>query len=341
MVNLCDLLREEFNSKDQQRRMKMNVLSLFDGISAGMVALKRVGIKVDNYYASEIDKYAMAISKHNHPEIIHIGDITKIRYDNGVLYTPLVNIKTKIDIIIGGSPCTGFSFAGKQLNFDDPQSKLYFEYLRLLREISPKYFLLENVKMKTEYSDVITNDLGVDFLEINSRLLSAQNRPRLYFTNIPNVMQPIDRNYVFKDIMDSEHRRCSEIYQERYKQLKPDNGNNMVVGTCKVRPESIGQREVVYGLNNKIGCLTATDYKQPKRIKLEDGVYLVSPIECERLQTFPDNYTKFGDFGGHDEFGIIKCISNTQRYKSIGNSWTVDVISHILQGIESENQYEV
>lgn len=151
----------------------MNVLSLFDGISCGRVALERAGIQVDKYYASEIDKHAMFVSNNNYPDTIQLGDITKI------------NSLENIDLLIGGSPCQGFSLAGKQLAFDDPRSKLYFEYERLLEETNPKYWLLENVRMKQEHEDVISSRLGVKPIKINSNKVSAQNRERLYWTNIP------------------------------------------------------------------------------------------------------------------------------------------------------------
>ena len=131
---------------------KINVLSLFDGMSCGQIALDKLGVEVDKYYASEIDKYAMTIAKKNYPNILHIGDVTQV--DGTKL--------DKIDLMIGGSPCQGFSFAGKQLNFKDPRSALYFEYVRLLKETKPKYFLLENVRMKKEFQAIITKDLGVE-----------------------------------------------------------------------------------------------------------------------------------------------------------------------------------
>jgi len=148
----------------------MNVLSLFDGMSCGSIALSRAGIKINNYYASEVDTTAIKVANFNNPEIIQIGDVTKINS----------SFLEKIDLLIGGSPCQGFSFAGNQLNFNDPRSKLFFEYVRLLKETKPKYFLLENVKMKKEFQDVISSALGVLPVEINSSLKSAQNRPRLY-----------------------------------------------------------------------------------------------------------------------------------------------------------------
>ena len=172
--------------------VKINVLSLFDGMSCGQIALDRLGVKVNKYYASEIDKYAMTIAKKNYPNIEHIGDVTQV--DGTKL--------DKIDLMIGGSPCQGFSFAGKQLNFSDPRSALYFEFVRLLKETKPKYFLLENVRMKKEFQAVITKDLGVEPIMINSSLLSAQNRVRLYWTNIPNVTQPNDLGIVLKDIIE-------------------------------------------------------------------------------------------------------------------------------------------
>ena len=180
----------------------MNVLSLFDGISCARVALEREGIKVDKYFASEIDKHAIKVTQKNFPDTIQIGDITKIHYENGILeYENVMQDIGRIDLLIGGSPCQGFSFAGKQLNFEDERSKLFFEYVRLLRETKPKYFLLENVKMKKQYQDIISEYLGVQHIEINSALVSAQNRRRLYWTNIPNVTQPKDRGIFLKDIV--------------------------------------------------------------------------------------------------------------------------------------------
>ena len=142
---------------------EMKVLSLFDGISCGQVALERAGIKVDNYFASEIDKYAIKVTQKNYPNTIQLGDVCNIKG----------NELPKIDLLIGGSPCQGFSFAGKQLNFNDPRSELFFEFVRILKEVKPKYFLLENVKMKKEYQNVISKHLGVEPIEINSALVSA------------------------------------------------------------------------------------------------------------------------------------------------------------------------
>ena len=173
----------------------MNVLSLFDGMSCGRIALERAGIKVDKYFASEIDKYAIEIAKKNYPDTIHIGDVKDVMY-------PESFDGHKIDLVIGGSPCQGFSFAGDRLNFDDPRSKLFFEYARLVKECNPKYFLLENVRMKQECQDVINDILGVYPIAINSNLVSAQNRYRLYWTNIPFDGQPEDKGLMLKHILE-------------------------------------------------------------------------------------------------------------------------------------------
>lgn len=167
------------------------MLSLFDWIACWYEALIRAWIKVDAYYASEIDKYAIQIALKNHPDIIQVGDVCNLKWEDF----------KDIDMIIGGSPCQWFSVAGKMLNFNDPRSKLFFEFVRLVREIKPKYFLLENVKMKKEWVDIISWELWVQPIEINSSLVSAQNRRRLYRTNIPNVSQPEDKGILLKDIL--------------------------------------------------------------------------------------------------------------------------------------------
>ena len=172
----------------------MNILSLFDGMSCGRLALDRLGIKVDKYYASEIDKYAIQVSSANYPDIIQIGDVCNVKGED----------YPNIDLVLAGSPCQGFSFAGNQLAFDDPRSALFFEFVRILKEVKPKYFLLENVKMKKEFLDVISEQVGVEPILINSALVSAQNRLRYYWTNIPGVEQPEDRGIVLRDILETE-----------------------------------------------------------------------------------------------------------------------------------------
>jgi site-specific DNA-cytosine methylase len=261
----------------------MNVLSLFDGMSCGRIALERAGVPVTTYFASEVDKWAIAVSKENYPDTKHIGDVTQVKA--GEL--------PQIDLLIGGSPCQGFSFAGKQLNFDDPRSKLFFEFVRLLKETKPRYFLLENVRMKKEFQDIISEQLGVQPVAINSSLLSAQNRYRLYWTNIPNVTQPDDRGILLKDIIE-----CGEVDRDKSHCI---DANYFKGGNLKSYFEK-HRRQLVFN-NNML-----TDYRK------------LSPVECERLQTVPDNYTSV--------------VSNTQRYRMLGNGWTVDVISHILKNIK-------
>ena len=187
----------------------MKVLSLFDGMSCGQLALNKLGIKVDKYYASEIDKYAIQVTQANFPETIQVGDVCNLKAED----------YQDIDLILAGSPCQGFSFAGKQLAFDDPRSALFFEFIRLLKEIKPKYFLLENVKMKKEFLEVITDQVSACYPEfqgkdlfggriepilINSALVSAQSRQRYYWTNIPNVEQPEDLGIVLRDILEDD-----------------------------------------------------------------------------------------------------------------------------------------
>jgi len=378
----------------------MNVLSLFDGMSCGQLALKKTGIKVDQYYAAEIDKYAIQIAQKNFPNTIQLGDVTKVKASD----------LPKIDLLIGGSPCQGFSFAGKQLNFDDPRSALFFEFVRLLKECQPKYFLLENVRMKKEFQNVITEYLGVEPILINSSLLSAQNRQRLYWTNIPNVTIPEDKGILLKDVLQDYVEEKYLVGQELQKKYQGGN---------QLNPSYKSQANTIHDINNKSGTLCAgthgyangyvpnqqcgrivgryivdgkrMDHKQSvaglttqrlevrndektntlstvrkDNVIVEDKYFMnekqiegvmrsnyrdrkpmnihkksnclkvggdikriinheqrwryLTPIECERLQTVPDNYTDG--------------VSNTQRYKMLGNGWTVDVISHIFQNLK-------
>ena len=178
----------------------MNILSLFDGMSCGQIALERASIKVDNYFASEIDKYAIKVTQSNYPNTIQIGDATTIQGQHSKNKLGFKFIDNKIDLLLGGSPCQGFSFAGNKMNFNDSRSKLFFEFVRLLKETKPKYFLLENVGMKKEYQNIISKFLNTEPIEINSSLLSAQNRKRLYWTNIifPKIQ---DKKIMLKDII--------------------------------------------------------------------------------------------------------------------------------------------
>ena len=440
----------------------MKVLSLFDGMSCGRIALDQLGIPVEKYYASEIDKYAIQVSQANYPDIEQVGDICNLDPKD----------YKDINLILAGSPCQGFSFAGKQLAFDDPRSALFFEFIRLLKEIKPKYFLLENVRMKKEFLQVISEQVsecypeipfGIEPIFINSSLLSAQSRQRYYWTNIPGIKQPEDKGIVLRDILednfDSErdkshcidanyfkgasveqykkkHRRqlvnkpikvgmnVEEVkvrkhevnisgLQHLLREMKKESGKtnkqiaeetNMPVTKVEhwFRTDSsfsipgdnvwlklkevlgiktdVFDKEVmefeyrdgvyeskqrVYSENGKSPTLTAGNseqyiethntpkqvgtavdikgHDQIKRVYSEDGksstlttcggghrepkvaiddVYWrkLTPVECERLQTVPDNYTNH--------------VSNTQRYKMLGNGWTIEVITHILKNMD-------
>lgn len=267
----------------------INVLSLFDGISCGRVALERAGVKVNQYFASEVDKSAMRIALSNYPDTIELGDVTKINSQD----------LPEIDLIIGGSPCQGFSSAGKQLNFEDPRSKLFFEFVRLVKEKKPKWFLLENVKMAQEHQDIISDYLGVRPIEINSKLVSAQNRVRLYWHNIPNVEPLDDKGILLSSILESG-------YTERQKSFCC-----MASGYPSPR-HSYKQRY----LSKNIGQCKLKLPKKKEDITIDD-LEILSPVEWERLQTLPDNYTS--------------SVSASKRYKAIGNGWTVDVIAHIFK----------
>ena len=374
----------------------MRVLSLFDGISGGRVALERAGIPVETYYASEIDKYAIQIAQKNYPDTIQIGDCTQVDF---------AKFRGEIDLVIGGSPCQGFSFAGKQLNFSDPRSKLFFEFVRAIREIQPKYFLLENVKMKQEFQDVISEHLGVKPIEINSALVSAQNRRRLYWTNIPISSLPEDKGILLKDIV---HEKADMDYAigeswakwfaengefqclKKYSAIDPEkaitmtarqyaswNGkfiletlNKYIVPfdkTLQILEKEVEKGKVgyfrkdsqanrVYFIHDKavclcgdakmgqylFGCLTPDRVEKRQNgqrfndgkkfytltaqdkhgVLIEGYIRKLTPIECERLQTLPDNYTA--------------SVSDSQRYKMLGNGWTVDVIAHIFNGLKGE-----
>ena len=216
----------------------MNVLSLFDGMSCGMIALDRLGIKVDNYYASEIDKYAMQVSAANYPEIIQVGDITKLD----------LSTLPKIDLVMGGSPCQGFSFAGKQLAFDDPRSALFFEFVKCVEALKPKYFLLENVKMKKEYLDIISEYMGVEPIFIQSSLVSAQSRQRYYWTNIPGIEQPEERGIVLRDILEDQ------VGSEHY---VGDNMQKNYKGGNQLNPNYKSQANTIHNEDKKSGTICA------------------------------------------------------------------------------------
>ena len=375
----------------------MNVLSLFDGMSCGQVALERAGIQVDNYYASEIDKHAISITQRNYPNTEQLGSVLGWREWN----------LPRIDLLIGGSPCQGFSIAGKQLAFDDPRSKLFFEYVACIRRFKPRYFLLENVRMKKEFLDVITEYMGVEPICINSNLVSAQNRVRYYWTNIPNVTQPDDLGILLKDIIhegnpndalsngwtDWWKQNAEFQLQKQYSTFTAEkagtmtarqyanwNGNfwfealnkyivpfdkTLQILDREVQRGKVGyfrsdsQANRVYYIHDKaitlcgdagggaakmgqylFGCITPDRVEKRQNgqrfsdgqkfytltaqdrhgVLVEGYIRKLSPVECERLQTLPDNYTAG--------------VSDSQRYKMLGNGWTVDVIAHIFKGLK-------
>ena len=280
---------------------KINVLSLFDGISCGHIALDKAGIPINKYYASEIDKYAIKVTNKNYPETINLGDVTTV---SGELFTE------KIDLLIGGRPCQGFSQAGKMKNFDDPRSKLFWEYVRILQEVKPKYFLLENVVMKQEWQDIISEALGVKPIMIDSSLTSAATRKRLYWTNIPGVGQPEDLGITFGDIRERDVQEGSIYYT--------DKGLDWI----RRHEKRTGKTLRIIGDSDKMQMLEASMYKKyssQRFFGIEDthGLRYITVTECERCMNVPDGYTD--------------CCSNTQRYKQLGNGWEVNTITHIFR----------
>lgn len=314
----------------------MNVLSLFDGISCGRVALERAEIPVTNYYASEIDKYAIQVSQKNYPDIIRLGDINE--WENWQIEW------SSIDLILAGSPCQGFSFAGKQKAFDDKRSALFFRFAEILahvQSINPDVkFLLENVRMKMEYQNVITSVVGVEPIMIDSALVSAQRRKRLYWCNW-DVEQPNDRGVLLRGILQTD--LCSSIFQiprgknrggihENKCPTITSNSweqNNLVcsqgwVNWWNKNKEYQTSKKYSFICNGKQKAITLTARQYASWngnfLQLGDNKFRkLTPIECERLQTLSDNFTAG--------------ISNSQRYKCLGNGWTVDVIAHILKSI--------
>jgi len=389
-----------------------DVVSLFDGMSCGQIALNRVGIDYRNYYACEIENYPMQVTQKNYPDTIQLGDVTK--------FTPSVASKWDIecDLLMGGSPCQGFSFAGKQLNFDDPRSKLFFEFIRIRDMLQPKYILLENVRMKKESQDVISKFIGFEPQMINSADVSAQNRHRLYwfgcfneyidgYEQIP-IPQIEDKGIVISDILENlpfhkipnylENEWCGKRRGDMVKSVDDPKANCLTASMWKgqiptyvKKPIQVGNAtnikgydiiKRVYSPNGKSPTLTTMQggHREPKvaigrlvnrrldkngvrkdnQLELpftrqlevsdsdksnclttvhKDNVVVqkelyrkLTPLECERLQTVPDNYTQFGKY--NDKKQEWDTISNTQRYKMLGNGWTVDVIAHIFKGVQ-------
>ena len=370
----------------------ITVLSLFDWMSCWRLALERAWIPIASYYASEIDKYAIEVSENNRPDVIQVGDVREIRVKSDIKATGIArrpdgdtNVyvgDNGLDLLIGGSPCQWFSNAGKGLNFEDPRSKLFFEFVRILNEAKPRYFLLENVKMKKEWQNIISEYLfGIQPVEIDSALVSAQRRKRLYRVWKRNedwsysqvvVSQPEDKGLLLKDILQDKvgekymlseklvkwFLNKSSVFRDRFKIANPDwkgaclttnNQGSCITQSyilCNINPSWNGQNGNVYSSEGKSPTLTTNKGEWPKILQLPRGankwgifekktptlssnsrqynnllhnwycLRRLTPIECERLQTLPDNYTDW--------------VSNSQRYKMLGNGWTVDVIAHIF-----------
>jgi len=306
-----------------------NVVSYFDGMGCGQIALNRANINYNRYFASEIDKHALKVANYHYPNTIQLGDVSKIHLES----------LPAIDLLIAGSPCQGFSYSGKQMNFEDPRSKLFFEFVKAVNFCKPKYWLLENVPMKKEYQDKISELLGVEPVTINSSLVSAQNRNRLYWANF-EIIQPEDKYINLIDILeDVEYLNPSAIRGRKIDLNKAtivgrrinengcreDYNKNILITQCL---------EVRKTNTNKSNCLTTVE---------KDNVLTTMPIgrhldafknklpfryytlkEYCRLQTVPDDYFT----------GIV---SDAQAKKMLGNGWTVDVIVHILSCIKNKD----
>jgi len=314
----------------------MTVLSLFDGMSGARIALNRTNLKIDKYYSSEIDKYAITVADKNHPQDTEnrLGNVMEINTDD----------LDKIDLLVGGSPCQNFSFAGTRKGMTTEsaleittlkdylklkkegfifkgQSYLFWEYMRILKEVKPKYFLLENVKMAKKWKDILSEAIGVEPIEINSSLVSGQNRTRLYWTNIPNVTEPEDRNIMLPDIMDEvkmdepigNFKNCVRKNIEREYEDIIKSKKKIFMCDC-----TSGYQD------NKVGVLKSPTLRAGNSFTLglkNNNIRLLTPTEWERLQTVDEGYT-------------ADVVSKTQRYRMLGNGFTIEVIAHILKNIK-------
>ena len=281
----------------------MNVLSLFDGMSGGQLALNRAYIEYYNYYAAEIDVNSIKVTQHNYPNTIQLGDVKNVKGCD----------LPSIELLIAGSPCQSFSTLGDGTGFNG-KSGLFWEFIRILNEVKPRYFLLENVVMKKQWRDIISTELGVQPIKINSNLVSAQNRKRLYWTNIPNIIQPENKNIFIEDVLDKE-------FDDKYWLRK----NNTDLLLKKVSIDNAPKIACIDVYNKKVKldrkCPTLT-LPHHNSIRLLQGgrIRKLTPNECERLQNVPVNYTNCG-------------ISDIHRYSMLGNGWTIDVIAHIFKNI--------
>lgn len=295
----------------------ITVLSLFDGISCGHIAFDRCGIPVKSYYSSEIKKIAIETTMRHYPDTIQIGDVTKVHYKNGVLYTENGDFEVgQIDFLIGGSPCQDFSILRAVGGFEKTglkgdNSKLFYEYLRLLHEINPRFFLLENVKMKKESEKQLNEYLGVEGIFINAILVSYQNRPRIYWTNIPNVTPPEDRKVNFQDFREREYEKelPYKVNRTPSREKMWNNGLGRTQdGACPNVTHSV-----------HINCITRKQDRFPNSglVEFEDFCRYLTREELEQGQTLPIGYTRN--------------LSYRQMQDVCGDCWTVDVIAHIFR----------
>lgn len=317
---------------DNKMKNKLKVLSLFDGISVAQQALKELGFDVE-YYASEIDKYAISITQKNHPETIQVGDVKKILGAGIIIRNYGKDIK-EVDLLIGGSPCQDLSIAKKnRKGLDGERSGLFWEYVRILKEVKPKYFVLENVNsMPKEAKDIITEALGVEPIMIDAGLVSAQSRKRLFWTNIPNIQQPKDRGIVLKDILlpktyteFDKSFALTASYNGAVLWNSVDKSQRTMVWTKPIKVghfKSGGQGQRVYSINGKSVTLSAMGGGWGAKTGLyliKDFARKLEPIECERLQSLPDNYTDGA--------------SKNERRKMLGNAFNKEVVKHILNNL--------
>jgi len=322
----------------------MNILSLFDGISCARVALERAGIPITKYYASEIDKNAIAVAMKNYPDTIQLGDVRGIHGNDNLkqpkyLFIGKIEKQTilhtnGIDLLVGGSPCQDLSIAQKnRKGLDGERSGLFWEYVRILKEVKPKWFILENVSsMSKEAKEIITKELGVEPIMINAALVSAQNRKRLFWTNIPNVVLPEDRGIFLKDILEenvdesfyvkmasggNSINRTTEGKSVRLSALGGDRGAKTGLYIVQTpRGKNTGGKRA---LNGKVPTLSSSSWEHNNKLSENEMIRKLTPVECERLQSLPDDYTDG--------------VSNTQRYKALGNAFNVEVVAHILKSI--------
>lgn len=295
----------------------MNVLSLFDGMSCGQIALERVGIKVDNYYASEIDKQASMVARYNYPNMVSLGDVNEVFWNTGIGFKIKngdswleVSYSGEIDLLIGGSPCQDISNLSKfKLGLGGEKSSLFYQYWRMWQETKPKYFLLENVAGNKGAIASITKLMGVRPIKISSNWVSAQNRLRYYWTNIPVNSLPTKKNIKLIDILEREVDEKYFLKGGRLKWLLGDSGKRSLESKFTSLDPVVAS------------CLTKRGEKSWNCNYVTDNgrIRKLTPVECERLQTVPDNYTSMAEDG--------------DRYEMLGNGWTVDIIAHIFKHI--------